>query len=289
MRRGKLESTDEVFRRFIAETRRAGAGPWKPDEAPLVAEWLLDSEETLRGLTRAVARARYWWPRWEPGLAQDAVPSMLAMREAGNGLAWRGGLRAGTGRGPEAADDLIACVRLGHLIARGGTLLEGLIGAAIRGTAADTITAVAPHLEPRAAKRLLDGLDALPPFPSTEWFLEADRVLKLGEVLEMRLVAARGGTRALKPYFERFVQHEAPPGLYAVDPFVVDWNELLRIVNRRYEGDLEARTTGPTEMIRSAMYLFDPTNVHLTFERTSAGMESARKALKSRAGLEALS
>jgi hypothetical protein len=277
---------DEISRRFFAEMPRARAGPWKPEEAPLVAEWLADNDEAIDAVAEAVSRNGYWWPRWPAGLLTGDAPSLFLLRGAGDALAWRGALRAGTGRGPEAVDDLVASLRLGCLAGRGASLLDGMIAAALRIGAAEAIVAVAPHLHPRDAERVLDGLSDLPEIPSADWSLEAERALQLSIALDMRRLGATRGTRAWKPYLEIEPLREAPAGIYDVDPLRVDWNEVLRLVNRTCDGDLEARGTGSTALVREGVGLFDPTGTRRLFANASASLARAREAARRAAGVD---
>lgn len=284
-RRGISEpGVDEVFRRFVAEMPRASAGPWDPGDAPLVAEWLADNDQAIDAVADAVARKGYWWPRWEPGLLVGDVPALHLLKGAGDALAGRGALRAGTGRGPGAVDDLVASMRLGCLVARGAGLLDGMIAAAIRARAADTIAAVAPHLRPREAQRLLDGLNGLPEVPNADWHIEAERVAQLSFALELRGLGLTRGTRAWKPLLEIERLREAPAGIDDVDPLVADWNEVLRLVNRTYDGDLEARGTGSTALLREAVGLFDPRGATRLFENAAAALARARAAVRRASG-----
>lgn len=285
-RRGITEpGADEVFLRFVAEMPRASAGPWQPGDAPLVAQWLADNDKAIDAVAGAVARKGYWWPRWEPGLLVGDPPALHLLRGAGDALAWRGALRAGTGRGPEAVDDLVASLRLGCLMARGASLLDGMIAAVVRERAADTIAAVAPHLHARDAARVLDGLDDLPEVAPADWHLEAERMLQLSAALDMRRLGATRGTRAWKRYVEIEPMREAPAGIYDVDPFRADWNEVLRLVNRTYDGDLEARGTGSTALLREAVGLFNPRGTRRLFENAAAALTRAREAARPRGRL----
>jgi len=286
-RRGISEpGVDEVFLRFAAEMPRAWAGPWEPEDAPLVAEWLADNDEAIDAVAEAVSRTGYWWPRWEPGLLVGDLPSLHLLRGAGDALAWRGALRAGTGRGPEAVDDLVASLRLGCLVARGGGLIDGMLAAAIRMGAANTIAAVAPHLHPRDAERVLDGLSDLPEVAPADWHLEAERILQLSVALEMRRVGAMRGTGAWKRYVEIESLREAPAGIYDVDPLGADWNEVLRLVNRTYDGDLEARGTGSTALLREGVGFFDPSGTPRLFESAAAALARARAAARRASGVD---
>jgi len=286
-RRGITEpAVDDVFLSFVSQMPRASAGPWEPEEAPLVAEWLADNDEALDAVLAAASRRGYWWPRWPPGLLIGTVPSLHLLGSAGDALAWRGALRAGTGRGPEAVDDLVAAVRLGGLVGRGASLLDGMIAAAVRSRAADTIAAVAPHLYPRDAERIVDGLADLPEIPSADWYLEAERVFQLSTALDMRRLGATRGTRAWKPYREVEHLREAPAGIYDVDPLRADWNEVLRLVNRTYDGDLEARGSGSTALLREGVGFFDPTGTRRLFERAALSLARARRAARRAAGVD---
>jgi hypothetical protein len=206
------------------------------------------------------------------------------MRQAGDALAWRAALRAATGRGPEAVDDLVADLRLSALIARGGSLLEGLVGSAVRGVAADTIAALAPGLHPRDAERALEGMDVLPSFPSTDGYLEAERVIQLGTFLELRRRGAARGARAWRDWIEAGGFREAPAEIDDVDPAAVDWNELLRRVNRAFDGGERAAASPETDLLEEAVGIYSVGRVRESFQKTQESLDRARAALRLAAG-----
>lgn len=286
-RRGIVEpSSDEIFSRFLAEVPRVESGAWEPEDAPLVAEWLADDEEALDAAAEAAARKGYWWPRWQPGIGADPVPMMAAIVGAGRGLAWRAALRAGTGRGAEAAGDLLASLRIAALAARGGGMLEGLLASAVRTSAIRVAAALAPALHPRDAEILLDGMEALPEFPRTEWLMESERVLQLGRFLEVRRLGLSRGARAWKPYVEWGGAQEAPAGIYEVDPAAVDWNELLRRANRAFEGGENAAASPETDAVEAAIGIYDGGRSGELLMRTQQSFEGAREALRRAAWID---
>src|SRR5205085_899358 len=65
------------------------------------------------------------------GLIGALLPSVQKCRELASALTARAMLHLAEGRVDAAWQDLLACHRLGRLVARGGTLIEALVGLAI--------------------------------------------------------------------------------------------------------------------------------------------------------------
>jgi hypothetical protein len=133
---------------------------------------------------------------------------------------------------------------------------------------------------------VLDGLSDLPEVAPADWHLEAERILQLSVALEMRRVGAMRGTGAWKRYVEIESLREAPAGIYDVDPLTADWNEVLRLVNRTYDGDLEARGTGSTALLREGVGFFDPSGTPRLFESAAAALARARAAARRASGVD---
>jgi hypothetical protein len=107
----------------------------------LIARWLKTNDKPLAMVIQATQRPDYYNPLvsrksgdegWY-GLVGDLLPGAVkCAREAAPALAARAMLHAGAGRFADAWQDLLACHRLGRLIARGADHDEFLVGATIR-------------------------------------------------------------------------------------------------------------------------------------------------------------
>ena len=93
------------------------------------------------------------------------LPGVQKSRELGAALAARAMLRAGEGKFDDAWADLLACHRLGRLVGRGGTLIEGLVGVAVDQIAANADLAYLEraNLTAERIRDRLQDLRALPP------------------------------------------------------------------------------------------------------------------------------
>jgi hypothetical protein len=266
---------------YAAEHERALAGPWRPEEAPLVEAWLTDNAAALDAVAAATRRPGFWWPWRGPGVVALGMPSYLGFRQTGDGLVQRAFLRAGTGRGAEAVDDVLASLRLGCLVARGGTLLEGLVGAAVRTGVIEALPRVAGGLDPRDLDRLAAGLEGLPEVVALERHVETERVMRLGLVLELRRLGTTQGAGAWRPVVGGLRQ--APEAVFAIDPAAVDWNELLRFVNRTFDvggGDRPPLPAGPTGLVAEAVGVAAPSAAGLVLDQAERALQAARASLR---------
>jgi hypothetical protein len=100
-------------------------------------------------------------------------------------LTARAMLHVGEGKPEDAWQDLLACHRLGRLVARGGTLIEALVGFAINTIASNTDLAFleSGKLTAKQIKVCLGDLQKLPPLPSV-----ADKVDMLDRFMQLEVV-----------------------------------------------------------------------------------------------------
>src|SRR5262249_29554759 len=113
--------------------RMTGASewPWAAEDQPQLVDWLKRNEKSLARMIDATRRPQYYNPlvperseHWSPGLLASLLPTVQRCREIASALACQAMLRVSEGKVDEAWQDLLACHRLGRLIARGGALIE---------------------------------------------------------------------------------------------------------------------------------------------------------------------
>jgi hypothetical protein len=185
---------------------RAGKWPWKASADPELADWLKQSEKPLALILEAARRPQYYNPLvpartedWSPGMLMALLPTVQRCREAASALAARAMLRVAEGKPQEAWQDLLACHRLGRLVARGGTLIELLVGVAIDQVATNADIAFLDHTKLTSKEVLvcLDDLRKLPPLPAV-----ADKIdlTERFSLLDTMMLTARQGTSFLEGF-----------------------------------------------------------------------------------------
>jgi hypothetical protein len=106
---------------------RASQRPWTTKQYPRLASWLKANDKPLALVIQASKRSHYFAPILRgnsAGWMNSWVPGIHAYRDFANALATRAMLRVGEGHYEEAWQDLLACHRLGQVVARGGMLSE---------------------------------------------------------------------------------------------------------------------------------------------------------------------
>jgi hypothetical protein len=205
--------------------------PWKEKDYPLLVDWLKANELPLGVAVEATRQPHYYSPlvsRGRSGLLGALLPGVQQCRGLAGALTARAMLRAGRGDHEGAWDDLLACHRLGQLVARGGTLIEFLVGVAIDHIAADSELAFLSGTKPdaRRAEAYLRDLQKLPPLPAL-----ADRVglTERFVFLESVSLIARGSPGVLQGLIDEQAGERDPR--VAQRLAAVDWDPALRAGN----------------------------------------------------------
>jgi hypothetical protein len=232
---------------FTAQHGRAMAGPWRPADAPLVAAWLQMNEASLARIEEATrTRTRFFVP--VPGdLAFDMkLPSLLGFRVTGNALRVRALASAAWGDRAAARRDVVAGLRLASLLEQGPWLIDRLVAVALRGIAAEPVVALADPAAPAAARDLLNSLKQVPASVPIDDVLDVnERLVFLAGYVDLY----RAGRTSARAWEDRMTsllaaQEEMARGLgleppspawRKIQPWAVDWDELLSTVNRCWQ------------------------------------------------------
>jgi hypothetical protein len=218
---------------------RAAARPWAAKDHPHIAAWLKANEKPLALTVAATRRPEYFNPLVSrqnekgPGALIGALlPGVQKCRELANALAARAMLRVAEGKADEAWQDLLACHRLGRLVARGATLIEALVGIAIEqiATQADLAYLERANLTSGQIRDRLKDLQSLPPLPPL-----ADK-LDLGErflYLDCVQLVRRGGL-GMMDILSGGPSVRKPTAAEVWALGFVDWSPALREGNRWY-------------------------------------------------------
>ena len=160
------------------------------------------------------------------------LPAAHKCRGLAGALAARAMLRIGDGAIADAWQDLLACHRLGRLVGRGGTLIEGLVGMAINSVAcnADRLFLSSPSLDAKQIEQCLRDLQQLAPLPGvaekvslTERFMFLDTVVMLDCHGMGYLEGLSGGKPGQPdPLAERILDG-------------IDWDPTLKSANQWYD------------------------------------------------------
>jgi hypothetical protein len=222
---------------------RAMLRPWTPQQYPQLAAWLKANDKPLALVVEATKRTRYFSPlvprrvgSGSSGLIGALLPAAQKCRALGNALAARAMLRVGLGAHDLAWQDLLACHRLGRLVGRGPTLIEGLIGIALETIASNADLAYLEFARPTARRldRCLRDLQNLPPPAAmadkvdlTERFTFLDIVMMIDRggnhiVRDLESLAGGKSAKAVDPQSQRILKN-------------IDWDPALRNANRWYD------------------------------------------------------
>ncbi|MBI1918444.1 MAG: hypothetical protein HYS12_27450 [Planctomycetes bacterium] len=234
----QVEPGSERAKGLYDQQDRAMQRPWTAKDYPEIAAWLRANEKPLALVIEATKRPHYFNPlvptknkKGSSGLVGALLPGVQKCREFASALTARAMLNVSQGRPDDAWQDLLACHRLGRLTARGGTLIEGLVGIAVDMVASKADLAFLDAAKPteKQLRACLRDLQKLPPLPST-----VDEV-DLGErFLFLDIITHRGGIQFLEG-----LSGGAPPKV--PDPKAerllddIDWDLVLRNANRWYD------------------------------------------------------
>eukprot|EP00913_Durusdinium_trenchii_P009003 g8469.t1 len=236
----------------LAQTR-----PWRDEEYPEIAAWLAANQIPLKLIVAGSKRSEYFSPMVVPegkkktsGLMNVLLPAVQGNRTAARMLTARAMRHVKAGNADAAWDDLIACHRIGRLVGRGPTLVEGLVGYSIGGIAAEaTATFLGEcRMTPNQLVRFQKEFNALPSIPSmAEKINYCERIMFLDSVI----LLAYGGPGSFQRLFGFGGAGAAGPQPPRVDFARIDWDAILKTGNRWYDR-LYAALAKPDRAARKA-------------------------------------
>jgi hypothetical protein len=210
--------------------------PWKAEDFPKIASWLKANETPLALVVQGTKRTKYFSPyvhaktdKGSSWLINSFMPGVQKCRDLANALAARAMLNAGRNAADDAWQDLLACHRLGRLVGRGGTLMEGLVGVAIEGVASKADLTFLEFTKPtgKGIESCLHDLDELPSFPGVADKVDlAERFLYLDSIMNLD----REGVRSIMAELKL-----DPNALPQNIPELIDWDLALKIGNKWYD------------------------------------------------------
>lgn len=163
---------------------------WQAEQYPAVADWLKRNEAPLALFAEASQRSRYFIPLVgdpEKPITGALLPSLAQYRHMAKAMVIRANLAAGEGRIDDAWADLLACCRLGGLVAQDSMLIGRLVGISVANLANDATARLAASgkLDAAQASRMMRDLRAIPagisaiPAVQTEHFITLDAICRL--------------------------------------------------------------------------------------------------------------
>lgn len=221
----------------------AGKWPWKAEDHPEIADWLRRNEKPLAVAAEAGKRPAYFNPMVDKSavpqsgrLMNSLLPGVQKCRAMANALAARAMLRTAEGDLDGAWQDLMACQRLGRVVAKGATLIEHLVGNALVAIATDRMLTLLSEGDVSAARARawLADLQGLPPMPAVADKIDVgERFMMLDGMMSM---ACRG------PQFLERVAADRPGSSTPVAEFRdrlfthnIDYDPAFRNANVMYD------------------------------------------------------
>ncbi len=209
--------------------------PWSAKDFPNVAAWLEANEKPLAIIVEATRRPDYFSPIVSDGQYRSILsarfPGVQICRYLAVALVTRSMLRIENGKLDLAWQDLLAAHRLGRLVGRGATLIEGLVGFAIdaKTTTADLAYLQFANLNSQQTLERLNDLKKLPSLPSVADKVEyAERFLYLESLQTVR----RYGVGWIANISGGESKKATPEELKILNS--IDWTPALKSANRYY-------------------------------------------------------
>jgi hypothetical protein len=114
------------------------------EEVTLLEQWVSDNSESLELFRQGSERPHCWWQREAEDriLLSVLLPELRPIRDLGKLICWRAKLKANQGQIEWAFDDLLTCYRTGRHLVGPRTLIEQLVGMAMRRLAVENALTV---------------------------------------------------------------------------------------------------------------------------------------------------
>lgn len=241
------------------------SAPWKYDDHPMATLWLERFGPDIDRLAEGSKRSRFYAPYLSgasdesepiPRVISILLPSVQQQREIARALAIRAYGRIAEGDLESAWKDCQAMHRVAAHVASGSTLIENLVGIAIRSIAFGVESHIlkSPDLTHEHAMLFLADLKVRKPLsPMWKKIDVAERYMGLDTVVTLARHGSKHGLfRVLKTISDLsdisggasaatlVGLPDEPAGLRKIDAKPIDWNTTLRYLNEWYDRLVEA-------------------------------------------------
>jgi hypothetical protein len=229
--------------------------PWTSEQLPPLAEWVEANKAPLDLIVEASRRPRYYSPsptfldNRHDMLITLLLPGTQAARDGARGLKMRAMRHIGENRLDEAWQDILALHRLSSLLTQGSSLVEQLVGMAIRGMAIQATAALlsSDQLTKELAEQIQNDVATVPPFANVANCVDQmERMSGLDAVVHMKMY----GSGQLQ--FGGGGSDETSP----VDYLSIDWNVALKKLNQAYDEAAAAMRLPPGDQRQQALNQF---------------------------------
>jgi len=234
----RLKDDNDVWKQQDSAMKR----PWRAEDLPVAAGWLAANRQPLDLVVEASKRPRWFSPVVsEEGIFGARMTATNRVREAVRALESLAMQRLQDGKLDQAWADTMAIHRLARLASQGPTLIDGLVAISLDSMAFATDQALLQHahLTAAQARKMRADLAALPPMAKMSDKLDVSERFMTLDIVAM---LARG--KNLEGGSDSTIAH--PAGL--------DWDAILRITNKWYDG-IVAAARQPTRTERWRAYV----------------------------------
>jgi len=222
---------------------------WTLEDYPMLADWVNEIDAPLDAIAEAIRKPVFLFPLLqdrasvESGIPQNQfaiVLPELQFRHVVRIFQERAFYRIGQGNIDGAIDDKLTVIRLGRHMAHGGAILRYLVSIGIEGMGRAIPVGAHPEhpLTEQQIRRILDGLDTLPPLPPFTDAIEWERYWALSFVQNSYIAIAQGNM-SLSKGFEMLSDpghhHDANWLAIGASPHSFDWNTIYRRINEVYD------------------------------------------------------
>jgi len=231
----KEELKEETREAFLKTDNDLRGKPWKAIDSPRHAEWLKANEKPLAIALRAFERKHYYLrliSRQKDGkkgmLMGASIQTVPLNRELATLLSMRAMILVGEGKVEGAFANALALQTIGSKLARGGSLVEVLVGIAIQAIAHSTETAIMEHGKPTAKQAMAYQAELLklPTLPLlADQIDRAERMMNLDSIQMMR----REGYDIREPV--RLDRKAKTPKEIEHFAASINWEEFMRYTN----------------------------------------------------------
>jgi len=264
---------------------RALEKPWGAKDDPVIAAWLKSNDEPLELVIAASRKSRYYIPMISaeepPALAHVMVPMIARLESAAMALVARSMLKLHANDVESAWADLLAAHRLARVLAQGPTLIDRLMSMSVERVADEGTFGMvrSGKLSAAQARTCLADLQALKPMPDVVEVLDSCERLHMLDLV--MLLKRQGSLSGVLGVLGASREDKGIDVSRVVGSSPLDWNEMLRAVNRWWDRMIEIYRKPYAER-KSALKRFERELVDL--ETPSVGVWSVVKVIGMRIG-----